>query len=400
MAISDYEIKNDQPTTEVTGMIDSISRRLSLTVNDPTEITETATLASKVSVRLSNAKSGKIEEIPDLKLQMLLNNAPFGGEQDFSTGKWNGDVDGLEIGRDRFTAQIVGYGLAATVIVTVTKKAVAPASTLPAETDSFVTGLSTLWTQTTFKDQPTERAGVEVIYTRDDLRKTYKVKTDARGIAHCDKITITRPTWFTIVAPTAGIKQTPERLCIVPPPVGVPKWPKIIFYLSALALCVSLGFIILTLFISSGGAPDVVKLASEDPIERMWATAQNNYKGYDKPGPEPSKLVAIRSVLLTPTPFVFLVVVGSGIACIFNACIAVGRNWKYRYMEDRTGTIPKTTALQTPQVGQGQPAQSSLFANKFYQQGWEIAKELIAEMSADAAMRKIRAFKLPRIVAS
>lgn len=395
MAVADYDVKNDQATVETTGPIETISHRLALTVADPVDVAGTADMLSKIVVRLSNAKSGKIEEVSDLKLQIFVNNTPFGSERDFSTGKFTEDVP-LEAGRNRVTAQIVGYGLHATVTILLAKIA-GEKSILPTKADSYVTGLDSIRTQVT-----PEKAGVQITYTRDDSSWTCDAETDARGMAHCSGIVIKRPTFFTIVAPVTGITQIPERLCIVPPPVGIPKWPKIVFLCSALTFCLALALMILTLFASSGGStPKVVKLPS-DPIERMRATAQNNYKGYDAPDPvqKQSFVPAIRSMLWKAMLYAFLVSWLSGIACVFNACVAVGRNWKYRHMEDRTGTIPRPTAPQQaqpavqtpPQPGQQKPA-----ASGWNQQAWAIIREIIAEMSVDAAARSIRAFKMPRI---
>ncbi len=344
-------------------------------------------LKSDVAIRFTNTDLSKLMLTPDLKVILKVNNQDVSGEQDLSTGQLNYTLTNLAPGYSRITAELVGRGLTASGVIQFARKVVA--SVLPTKTDSYATGVGTIWTQVT-----PEKANIAVTYTRDDSSWTQTEITDVRGMAVCNGVTVTRPTHFTIVCPVANIAD-PERLCIVPPAVGIPSWAKRCLKLCTISLAIVIALLIFMAYIS----PEVQEIVS-DPVIARSLRAKGGYavvKSKEISAAQAS-IPLINNILWKCFWICFIAKVLASIACMWKATRAGYRNWRFRSSENRLGrsATTQTSGTPSPSASATQTPTERLMAtsNPFYKQIGAIVREIIAEAFVDAAARGVRSFKI------
>ena len=348
---------------------------------------------SDIAIRLMNTDLSKLALIPDLKVILKVNNVDVSGEQDLSSGQLNYTLTNLAPGYSRITAELVARGLSASGLIQFARKA---PSLLPTKTDSYATGTDSIRTQV----EPA-KAGYPVTYTRDDSSWTTTVNTDQYGMAICNGIVIKKATFFTIVAPTSTISE-PERICVVPPLVGMPKWAKKFFLLSATAFVLVIACLLLYAFIGPEGSQNTVITAPIDPELAREIQARNHYMT-----PLPTQENTSGTSVVTNRIFLnilwwmfgisFCFVFGSTITCLWKAIFAGIRNWKNRGQEDRMGRTPQQVSSPVTVGATALQSSTSPVSKGITEQAWAIIREIIAEAFVDASARGIRSFKMPKM---
>lgn len=388
MPMSDYETKVEQQTAS--GKVDRFSVRFSITPAEPEEVAGvTDSFTSKIHLQMSDSSDGKLITISDLKARVRLNNVVSSGDLDFSNGELDYDVTDLKVGRNRISAEIVGFGVSVITVLAITRKVIALRSILPTKTDSYATGVGTIWTQVT-----PEKAGVAVTYTRDDSTWTQTEITDTRGVAKCDGIVVKKPTHFTIICPVANIGQGPERLCIIPAPVGIPAWTSRLFKICTIGFGIIIALLVFAAFVSSE-----VQQVPTDPVIARSLRAKNSYAVAIPETISAAKysVVWLRKILWICFSVGLLGMVLTTTASMWNAMRAGFRNWRYRSSENRMGQTPTAqtngTAATTSTASQSATKVGAV-SSAVYKQLWEIGREIIAEAFVDAAARGVRSFKI------
>lgn len=348
---------------------------------------------SDIAIRLMNTDLSKLALIPDLKVILKVNNVDVSGEQDLSSGQLNYTLTNLVPGYSRITAELVGRGLSASGLIQFARKAL---SLLPTKTDSYATGTDSIRTQV----EPA-KASYPVTYTRDDSNWTRTVNTDQYGMAICSGIIITKPTFFTIVAPTSTISE-PERICVVPPLVGMPKWAKKFFLLSAAAFVLVIACLVLYASFGPEGAQiTVITSAPIDPELAREIQARNHYMT-PLPTQQTTSSTAIGNrislnILWWMFGISFCFVFGSTVTCLWKAIFAGIRNWKNRGQEDRMGRTPQQVSPPVTAGATALQSSTSPVSKGITEQAWAIIREIIAEAFVDASARGIRSFKMPKM---
>ncbi len=407
MAMSDYDTKLEDK--EVTGKVDK-SVRFSIAPAEPEETAGVGMMfTDKVRLRLSDASNGRLMAVPDLKVQFLLNNALSGGEQDFSSGETTYDISDLVLGKNRITANIVGFGVSVIGGVQITKKTVTQQKINIDSFDAYFTGSVQKGVTLNVQVWPA-KAGVQIDVTRRDSREKVTIVTDNRGFGYYPNphvttpqqfLTITRPTDFDVVCPVHEPGKGPEQLCLIPPPTGIPKKAKKRFFQCAIALgSITLLIILLGNILPQWGPTQKV---INDPIIARTLRARNNYIP-----PAVATIVAtarvhaLRTTLWWGFGVSFIAIVITGILCVTDATKAGLRNHAAKKRESRMGREPQQaqstqSSSTTPTATQGSTHATTNVvpaSSEAHQQMWAIIREVIAEIFVNATAQGVRWFKI------